>query len=60
MKKEALEKGAVIMGEYGCRGYDTYGPWKVIGGMNKNHPSEEELEESIHFYESLLNKKCCP
>jgi flavodoxin len=48
------------MGEYGCRGYNTYGPWKVIGGMNKNHPSQEELEEAIHFYESLLNKKCCP
>ena len=60
VKKEALEKGAVIMGEYGCRGYNTYGPWKVIGGMNKNHPSQEELEEAIHFYESLLNKKCCP
>ena len=22
--------------------------------------SKEELEEAIHFYESLLNKKCCP
>ena len=60
VKKEALEKGAVIMGEYGCRGYNTYGPWKVIGGMNKNHPSQEELEEAIRFYESLLNKNCCP
>ena len=54
IKKEALEKGAVIMGEYGCRGYNTYGPWKVIGGMNKNHPSQEELEEAILFYETLL------
>ena len=60
VKKEALEKGAVIMGEYGCRGYNTYGLWKVIGGMNKNHPSQEELEEAIHFYESLLNKNRCP
>ena len=54
IKKEALEKGAVIMGEYGCRGYNTYGPWKIIGGMNKNHPSQDELEEAIHFYERLL------
>ena len=60
IKMEALERKAVIMGEYGCRGYNTYGPWKVIGGMNKNHPSQEELEEAIHFYESLLNKECCP
>ena len=52
IKKEALKKGAVIMGEYGCRGYNTYGPWKLIGGMNKNHPSQEELEEAIRFYET--------
>ena len=54
MKALALEKGAVLMGEYGCRGYNTYGPWKLIGGMNKNHPTKEELEEAIHFYETLL------
>ena len=59
IKKEALKKGAVILGEYGCRGYNTYGPWKLIGGMNKNHPSQEELDEAIRFYESLLNKNCC-
>ena len=56
IKKEALNKDAVIMGEYGCRGYNTYGPWKVIGGMNKNHPSKEELDEVIRFYEILLCK----
>ena len=60
IKKEAIDKGAVIMGEYGCRGYNTYGPWKLIGGMNKNHPSQEELEEAICFYESILNKNCFP
>ena len=60
IKMESLKRGAVIMGEYGCRGYNTYGPWKVIGGMNKNHPSQEELEEVICFYEALLNKRCRP
>jgi len=60
VKQAALDKGAVIMGEYGCRGYNTYGPWKAIGGMNKNHPSQKELEEAIHFYEALLNKTLAP
>ena len=54
MKKEALNKDAIIIGEYCCRGFNTYGPWKIIGGMNKNHPSQEELENAILFYESLL------
>lgn len=59
MKIEALEREAMIMGEYGCRGYNTYGPWKVIGGMNKNHPSQDELEEAIRFYENLLHGLMC-
>lgn len=54
IKGEVLGRGAVIMGEYGCRGYNTYGPWKIIGGMNKNHPSKEEVEEAIRFYETIL------
>ena len=54
IKREALERGAVIMGEYGCRGYNTYGPWRIIGGMNKNHPSKEELEDAVLFYEDIL------
>ena len=42
------------MGEYGCKGYNTYGPWKLIGGMNRNHPSDEEINDAIRFFESLL------
>jgi len=53
MRTEALKKGAVLMGEYGCRGYNTYGPWKLIGGMNKNHPSNDELNGAVRFYEAL-------
>ena len=59
IKQEAIERRAVILGEYGCRGCNTYGPWKYIGGMNKNHPSQEELKEAVYFYEDIL-KKCCP
>ena len=54
IKEIALKKDAVILGEYGCRGYNTYGPWKLIGGMNKSHPTENELQECINFYEKLL------
>ena len=53
IKEIALEKDATILGEYGCKGYNTYGPWKLIGGMNKNHPTENEIQECINFYEKL-------
>ena len=55
VKEKALEKDAVLVGEYGCKGYNTYGPWKLIGGMNKNHPDKKDLDEAVQFFESILN-----
>ena len=53
IKEEARKKGAIVLGEYGCRGYNTYGPWKLIGGMNKNHPTSQEIDGAIRFLGSL-------
>lgn len=54
VKNAALCRNSILMGTYGCRGYNTYGPWKLIGGMNKNHPSPEELDGAVVFFESVL------
>ena len=56
IRAEASKKGARMMGEYGCKGFNTYGPWKIIGGMNRNHPSEAEIQEAILFFETLISK----
>lgn len=50
-------KGAHILGEYGCRGFDTYGPFKLIGGIAKGHPDSGELEKARAFYQSLCRKR---
>jgi len=55
VKAAARKKGAIILGEYGCRGFNTYGAWKLIGGMNKGHPCAEEMQEAVQFFESLRN-----
>ena len=54
MRTEAIKRHALLMGEYGCRGYNTYGAWKVIGGMNKHHPTKKELDGAVQFYELLI------
>lgn len=54
IEAEALKKNAKILGIYGCKGYNTYGPWKLIGGMNKNHPNKYEIDNAIKFYENIL------
>ena len=54
VKAAAHKKEATVLGEYGCRGFNTYGPWKIIGGMNKGHPTQEEITEAVRFFESIL------
>lgn len=53
MKEIVLEKEAIILGEFGCKGYNTYGPWKLVGGMNKKHPTEKEIKMAIDFFERM-------
>lgn len=45
---------ASFAGYYSCSGYDTWGPFKLIGGKNKNHPDENDIEKAIQFYENLI------
>ena len=51
------DKGANILGEYGCRGFDTFGPFKLIGGIAKGHPNEDELQKAKAFYRSICREK---
>lgn len=55
IREAAAKKNAVILGDYGCRGFNTYGPWKLIGGMNKGHPTEEEITGAVGFVEKLMD-----
>ena len=41
------------LGAYQCKGYDTYGPFKLVGGIAKGHPTEEEIEGAVRFYLAL-------
>ena len=49
----AGEKRARILGEYGCRGFDTFGPFKLVGGTSKGHPDETDLENARRFFAGL-------
>ena len=45
--------GSQVIGSYGSLGLDTYGPFKVMGGISKGHPTAAEIENAVKFYESL-------
>lgn len=51
---EAVKKhNANILGEYGCFGFNTFGPFKLIGGIAKGHPDNTDLQKAVAFYAAL-------
>lgn len=46
----AQSKGCPVWGTFTCRGFDTFGPFRLIGGIAKGHPNEKELEKARAFY----------
>lgn len=49
--------GAVNAGSFACRGFDTYGPFKVIGGISKNHPDDADLSNASDFIKNVMAQK---
>ena len=49
----AAEKGCPVLGEFSCKGYDTFGPFKLVGGLAKGRPNEKDLEKARAFYRGL-------
>ncbi|MDD5863666.1 MAG: flavodoxin family protein [Firmicutes bacterium] len=45
---------ATVLGEYGCPGFDTFGPFKLIGGIAKGHPDSHDLDGAVAFYEKAV------
>lgn len=41
------------LGDYHTLGFDTYGPFKLVGGVSKGHPIEEEIAGAVRFFEGL-------
>lgn len=42
-----------VLGEFGCYGFNTFGPFKLIGGIAKGHPDDKDVENVLKFYEEL-------
>jgi flavodoxin len=55
-KELLVSRGFSIVGDFSCNGFDTWGPFKLVGGINKGRPNEEDLEEARIFAMGLKDK----
>ena len=58
MKKIIAEKSCELLGTYGCRGFDTFGPFKLVGGIAKGHPDENDVKGAIEFFRRITCITC--
>ncbi|HUW46753.1 MAG TPA: flavodoxin family protein, partial [Dehalococcoidia bacterium] len=49
LKEKLQRKGFDIIGEFSCRGLDTYRATKLVGGVNKGRPNAEDLRQAEDF-----------
>ena len=53
IREIAEAKGCREIGSYHCTGFDTFGPFKLVGGIAKGHPTDAETAAAVSFYECL-------
>ena len=49
-------KHDTIVGRFSCKGFDTFGPLKLIGGVSKGHPDDKDLAAAVEFYNGLAEQ----
>ena len=53
IRKIAEKRHCLELGSYHCLGFDSFGPFKLVGGLAKGHPTEEEIAGAVEFYKGL-------
>lgn len=49
-----LRKAAEVVGTFGCFGFNTFGPFKLIGGIAKGRPNQDDFDNACYFYGNLI------
>ncbi|ASL15148.1 flavodoxin family protein [Mycobacterium intracellulare] len=56
IRKRLEAKGFEVIGSFSCRGFDTVGPFGLIGGINRGRPDDHDLERAATFAARLRKR----
>ncbi len=56
LRKLLTEKGYEVIAEFACRGFDTWGPLWLTGGLNWRHPNERDLQRARDFAQKVSSQ----
>ncbi len=55
VRKVLEDKGAKVLDGFCCRGFDTFGPLALFGGVAKGRPNEQDLEYAREYAGKLAS-----
>lgn len=55
IEKELKKHNFEIIGSFTCKGYDTFGLWKLFGGIAKGRPNDKDFQNAKDFAEKLIS-----
>lgn len=53
VRDQLAAKGLEPLDRFSCRGFDTVGPFGLVGGINRGRPDDRDLERAAAFAERL-------
>lgn len=53
LRRRATSQRLAVVGEFCCRGWDTVGPLWLMGGINRHHPNQADLDRAREFARQL-------
>jgi flavodoxin len=56
LRRVLSRKGFYTVGEFTCRGFDTWGPLWLAGGLNKRHPDDRDLARAARFATGMADR----
>jgi hypothetical protein len=60
LRRTLRRKGYRVLGEFNCRGWDTVGPLRWVGGLNRCHPDRADLARAEDFVRGLIPNRPSP
>jgi flavodoxin len=53
-------KGFDLLGSFSCRGFDTWLPLRLVGGLNRGHPDDRDLARAGEFATRVAKRRGGP
>jgi len=58
IREKLQAKGYMVIGEFGCAGWNTNSFLKYFGGLNKSRPDANDLQSAEAFARQMKEKAC--